>query len=446
MSRYSNITNNQRERFKGAMDKFCTFKWDDKDSWDMFSAFIITDKIGDLKTSSGPSFTNNYSKSQFEKTAGQLEGVTFNTKQISFKVGVYWATKEEYRKFLNWLNPYQIADLQFSYDREYAYFCKLAKIEDANTYVVGEQKCLKTIAGKIKEVSEFIYYFETSLTFEIQGEACAHKKYSYRLTEIDNVNEQDLVLDKDLTWHDNNIQIKDIVYKDYVSQPYYQIYNNEQSELDTSFKITLNGIADFKRIAQATIVKDGISYTWIREWNQLSTGKIKNYNLNMGSLDENNNFSLLQNLFQLTFKDNISFHSFVNLILTYDSQQGLVFWGNEDQLIPLSYLTWWDGKKSVDSLSVKKCILPGSNTLEADYSHFYFQSLLTLEINLDQSVDKIIRNDTQSELNENNETYLSVLSSELNNKGLNMISGLETFTSTFGTNLELTMYALRQII
>ena len=179
MSRYSNITQKKRDQFKGALDEFCTFKWNDKDSWDDFGAFIIADKRGDLKSSSGPSFTNNYSKPQFESAAGQLQGITFNTKQISFKVGIYWASMEDYRKFLNWLHPYEVADLQFDYDKDYAYFCKLAKIDDASKYVLGKQSTNQSDKnGNI--IYESMYYFETNLTFEIQGEACAHSKESYK--------------------------------------------------------------------------------------------------------------------------------------------------------------------------------------------------------------------------------------------------------------------------
>jgi hypothetical protein len=65
------------------------------------------------------------------------------------------------------LHPYEVADLQFDYDKDYAYFCKLTKIEDASKYVVGYQG------------NETMYYFETSLTFELQGEACAHSKFTY---------------------------------------------------------------------------------------------------------------------------------------------------------------------------------------------------------------------------------------------------------------------------
>lgn len=181
--RYSKITQNKRDQVKGMIDNFCTFKWDDKDSWDEFGAFIVADKIGDLKASSGPTFTNNYSKPQYESSAGQLQGVTFNTKQISFKVGVYWASMEDYRAFLNWLHPYEIADLQFGYDRDYAYFCKLAKIDDASKYILGQVPTdNRDKYGNI--IYEPMYYFETNLTFEIQGEACAHKKYSNDLVKI----------------------------------------------------------------------------------------------------------------------------------------------------------------------------------------------------------------------------------------------------------------------
>lgn len=234
MGRYSNIQTQKREQFKGAIDEFCTFKWNDLDSWDEFGAFIIADKRGDLKASSGPSFTNNYSKPQFESAAGQLQGITFNTKQISIKVGVYWASMADYRKFLNWLHPYEVADLQFGYDKDYAYFCKLAKIDDASKYVVGHQG------------GEAMYYFETNLTFELQGEACAHSKESYnwdfQLSDSSTVNQERRSL---TTTHDDLIlDYSNIKQTDFFpnSQSFWKCTNHlGSSELETYFKITTQG-------------------------------------------------------------------------------------------------------------------------------------------------------------------------------------------------------------
>ena len=166
MTRYSNITQNKRDQFKSALDDFCTFEWDDRNSWD-FGAFIIANKRGDLKTINGLNFTNNYSKSQFESTPGKFQGITFNNMQINLQIGVYWISLEEYREFLNWLNPYKIANLGFSYNLDYSYLCKIAKIDTKEKYWLGYDQNID------------MYYFELNIVFEIQGKNCAHSNNKY---------------------------------------------------------------------------------------------------------------------------------------------------------------------------------------------------------------------------------------------------------------------------
>lgn len=165
----SETTFKRRRQMYGALDKFSTFSWDNQDAFRNYGAFIINEKREDLKFYNGPSFSNEYSSPQFS-TFTNLSGITFKTQQISFKIGVYWITIEDYRRFLNWLNPYTISNLVFSFNSDYCYQVKLASIADSIRYVIGS------------EGTNPCYYTEMTLTFDIQGEPCARKVSSLNLT------------------------------------------------------------------------------------------------------------------------------------------------------------------------------------------------------------------------------------------------------------------------
>ena len=82
------------------MDKFTTFNWRGYNAFDSFGAFIINGG-GDLKFYNGPNFKNEYTQPQFETSNGSLMGVTFEKQTISFKVGVYWISENDFRQFIN---------------------------------------------------------------------------------------------------------------------------------------------------------------------------------------------------------------------------------------------------------------------------------------------------------------------------------------------------------
>lgn len=97
MSLYTNINTSisaKLNRAKALMDKYCFFKWNNVDAWDQYHAFIVTSKRGDLKFSTGPSFSNSYSSPQFG-TNNNLLGVKYSTASVSFKVGFYYITNED---------------------------------------------------------------------------------------------------------------------------------------------------------------------------------------------------------------------------------------------------------------------------------------------------------------------------------------------------------------
>lgn len=174
MAKYTNLTSeteSKRAALGARLDQYCRFYWRNVDAFEKFGAFIINQN--DLKFYNGSTYTNNYTKPQFESAAGTLTGVTFSTAKITFSIGVYWFSEEEYRKLIYWLHPYEISDLAFDYDPLHIYLVKLASIGDSNTRsIVGYET---TKDGK----AEPRYYTELKLTFDIQGESCAYNREHY---------------------------------------------------------------------------------------------------------------------------------------------------------------------------------------------------------------------------------------------------------------------------
>lgn len=167
ITKISNITSQKRKQIKSLQDEFMTFSWGGVNAFDNFGAFIINEQKGSLKFYNGPNFSNEYTKPEFDNAGGNLEGVTFNKQTISFKIGVYWISIEDYRLFLNWLSPLKIDYLQFGFAPNFRYDVKLAKREDSTRWIVG------------REDGEPRYYTEMNLTFDVQGTPCAKGMSSY---------------------------------------------------------------------------------------------------------------------------------------------------------------------------------------------------------------------------------------------------------------------------
>ena len=158
----TNNINKYKEKIAPLLDKYSFFKWAGYDMWEKFNAFIINEKSGSLKFYNGPSFSNNYTKPQFETASSRLTGVTFNTQQISFTIAVYAVTEEKYRELIYVLHPYEINMLGFSFEQDYGYMVKLSKIQDSIRWVIGKDSN-----------NNDLYYTELQLTFDVQGDAVA---------------------------------------------------------------------------------------------------------------------------------------------------------------------------------------------------------------------------------------------------------------------------------
>ena len=151
---------NKRAQLKRMMDDFTTFSWgpstfgeDKKDAFDTFGVFIVGGKDA-LKFSNGPSFSNKYANMQFNPAHSTLTGVEFKQQTISFTMGVYWFTIQEYRKMLLWLHPYEVNDLSFSFAKNWRYIAKLSKI-DEKIFEVKNHTMPKNYYSEKAKVIEF---------------------------------------------------------------------------------------------------------------------------------------------------------------------------------------------------------------------------------------------------------------------------------------------------
>lgn len=165
---YTNLSNNPEylwNQVSPMLDKYATFRWDNEEMT-LYHTFIINEKNGSLKFYNGPSFSNNYTQSQFESASSKFTGVTFKTQQISFTIAVYAITEELYRKLIYKLHPYTISNLSFGFEPNWRYVCKLSNISDSTRYIVGHYT---SDSGQTKE----LYYTELKLTFDIIGDAVA---------------------------------------------------------------------------------------------------------------------------------------------------------------------------------------------------------------------------------------------------------------------------------
>ena len=329
----STITQQRRNQIKALQDEFCTFSWGGEDAFEKFGAFIINEKKGSLKFYNGPDFSNEYTKPQFDNASGNLQGVTFNRQTITFTIGVYWFSIEEYRKLLHWLNPLKISYLTFGFNKNFRYNVKLSKRGDSTRWVIG------------KENGEPRYYTELPLTFELQGTPCAKGilPYSFKSSaDLNAVSKWNFVKDT----LDSTVTGKSYLWRndDFIA-----------SDLETPFQIRfrLNLQSDDLKLTPE-IDNDVSEYT----------------------------ISLFANYKKDKYEENILLCSFTlqhlalfiqqgyTLYFTYVSETGLVFITTNDTGIGslLSQQTLTDsGEFLVSSLESYKFMLPGS----LDHDGFY---------------------------------------------------------------------------
>lgn len=301
MAHYSTLNNDLWGKVEPLLDNYAKFYWDDEPMTN-YHAFIINEKKGSLQFYNGPSFSNNYTKPQFESASTRFSGVTFNTQQITFTIAVYAVTIEEYRQLIYKLHPYTIANLMFGFDEKWRYIVKLAKREDSTRYIVGKNSN-----------GQDLYYTELKLTFEVQGDAVAHS-----VTELDyTVSEEKESIDKQDT-------SKIIKYREVTFQKNGTF---SKSDLETPFLLTFN-------VSQFT--------------NSLSTVHAVIQSENAHTLD----------LFNISFTN---LNDKESCLLEYNSQTGdlCLLVGNDRKIITL-LTTYTSGKRIISSITTNKMMLPGS--------------------------------------------------------------------------------------
>ena len=296
MAHYSTLNNDLWGKVAPLLDNYAKFYWDDE-PMTKYHAFIINEKKGSLKFYNGPSFSNNYTKPQFESASTRFSGVTFNTQQITFTIAVYAVTIEEYRQLIYKLHPYTIANLIFGFDDKWRYIVKLAKREDSTRYIIGKNSNNKDL-----------YYTELKLTFEVQGDAVAHS-----------VTELDYTVSEGKT--DTEDTSKVITFEKNGTGTF------SKSDLETPFLLTFN-------VSQFT--------------NSLSTVHAVIQSEGAHTLD----------LFNISFTN---LNNKESCLLEYNSQTGdlCLLVGNDRKVITL-LTTYTSGKRIISSITTNKIMLPGS--------------------------------------------------------------------------------------
>lgn len=306
----SERTKKERNKLKSGMDDFATFKWCGYEMFKIFGAFIINKDS--LKFYNGPTFTNQYVNPQFESAAAQLTGVNFKPQTISFTMGVYWISEEDYRKLIYLLNPYEINNLMFDFDKDHYYYVKLSSRENGIRYIVG------------KEDNKPMYYTEIQLSFEVQGPACAYNSQRYKMQPI---------------WTENN--------------EYQQTFEMEDGEFVDN-------------------IPSDLAFPFTNQFDiTLTAPSNNNYSLNIesrivyqregASPDDFPLFSL--SLTNLTWSLNSTSPETYSstLHIRYNSESGLLTWstGDDEYQLLTSLTTVSTGKRIVKSLNANKYTFPG---------------------------------------------------------------------------------------
>lgn len=378
MAKYTNLTSetkSKRTALGARLDQYCRFYWRNVDAFEQFGAFIINKN--DLKFYNGATYTNNYTKPQFESAAGTLTGVTFSTAKITFSIGVYWFSEEEYRKLIYWLHPYEISDLAFDYDPLHIYLVKLASIGDSNTRsIVGYET---TADGK----AEPRYYTELKLTFDIQGESCAYNREHYIVQKNEVIqNGQSLIFNTNLnknsatpssdlpttltsfiTLNLNTQRPYDGLRLQYIAE-----YQPQDEIIDSQllFDVELKNLLWLSEGGKFTIIPMGqtVSAAVAKLQSALTGNNFTNENELIVSSD--NAFVVttgLSNSMTITkeYKDLIANNVYIGL--KYDSNSGLLYIldGSEDGVFrPITLQTTTNsGERIMDNLSVNKFTIPG---------------------------------------------------------------------------------------
>jgi len=328
----------ERNRLKWGIDDFASFTWRGIDAFETFGAFIINNK-NSLKFYNGPSFSNEYTKPQFETAAGQLTGVTFQIQKIDFTIGVYWISEEDYRQMIYWLHPYEINTLTFGFEPNYYYQVKLASVENGTRYIVGT------------EDNKPMYYTEMKISFELQGPPVAYGNtyfaFEQHTPDVGNW----------LNENKNEITTYSTINRD---------YDERNSDLETP--LIIETMIDFSKIIKDITVTetsiDDLQVSVFVKYDNQSTS-IKLYEVIFKNLNFGEHSDSTSNKFNIT----------------YNSESALLFLQHGDSMRELlsRLTTLTSGDRIVDSLSVNQFRIPGNfDDYEFDLSKLSIEFKVTI--------------------------------------------------------------------
>lgn len=302
----------------------------------------------------GASFSNNYTKQQYQDGYTNLSGVSFNTQQITFTIGVYWISIEDYRVLMNLLHPYSVDMLSFSFEPKYGYECKLSTIKDSTRYVLGKEVSQTSASSTNLEYSRlnggdgdgYRYYTELTLTFDVIGKQCAKQISPYIIEDWSSITYP--------AGEANYKQGKEIVNQYITDQAtgksYWTWKDAWPSDLD--FPVTIN-LSEFVPINNNPV--ENTEDTYIHELKGVAYIKDSDDNIIGEPLV----------LFDLSFKnlkipDSLTDTSANYIAFTYDSEQGLIYWktGNKAQILSLLSINA-EGKRFIESMEVNRFFWPG---------------------------------------------------------------------------------------
>lgn len=325
---YSKLSSDQhtyRNRLKSMMDGFCTFGFNGispEEMYDKYGAFIINDR-NSLKFYNTPSFSNEYTSPQFSRYT-QLNGVTFKTQQIKFQIGLYYFTIDEYRNFLyQVLNPLVIGNLVFSFSPSWCYQVKVANYSDSTRYILGH------VTGDGED--KYAYYTELTVTWDIQGEACARSTDIVLWNSITTPEEESAALKSQ--WQ---CQIIQPCSKPTLDMPF--VFNFDIAPIQQPVIVTIQALLTNPSTGNKTTT--------------LATFKLNNWT----DAPE------------------------TNIHLTYNSESGIIYYtfGNEQSKILSSLNSTQSGQKLVEYIWINKFWIPGLLSIpNINYDNLYITAKLT---------------------------------------------------------------------
>ena len=186
------LRENERKNWIDAQirgDKFTTFVWRGKNSWEDYNCFITSDKKG-LTWSNYGSIKNDYSSTMFgvNKT---LLGTTIENKSITMNLCLYDVTMALYEEFLVWLNPQILGRLYIGikpttdYKNSWFYKAKIGSIGDSTINYLGQDRYIIELKVVFETQDNYAYHEEPVVNYnntsKLWGLVCRNFRSSFNV-------------------------------------------------------------------------------------------------------------------------------------------------------------------------------------------------------------------------------------------------------------------------